>query len=203
MSKKQARRKGRPGRGALLAIGLLFFASGLIRLADGTGDAVAREVEAFASKEPGQVSGIQETPLECTSKDAVAAAMASLRDRTKTLEERERQIELRMLTLKKAETDLQRNMEALVKAEEALSATIALADGAAEQDIAGLTAVYERMKPKEVSAVFEAMDPSFAAGFLGRMKPDAAASVMAGLSPAKAYSVSIVLAGRNMGVPTE
>jgi hypothetical protein len=45
------------------------------------------------------------------------------------------------------------------------------------------------------------MDPEFAAGFLGRMRPDAAGAVMAGLSAEKAYAVSVILAGRNAGVP--
>ena len=71
------------------------------------------------------------------------------------------------------------------------------------KDVAQLTAVYAAMKPKEAAAVFEEMDPAFAAGFLGRMKPDAAAQIVAGLSPGKAYSISVILAGRNVGTPTE
>ena len=91
----------------------------------------------------------------------------------------------------------------LSAAETSLRQVMSLAEGAAEGDVAQLTAVYAAMKPKEAAAVFEEMDPAFAAGFLGRMKPDAAAQIVAGLSPGKAYSISVILAGRNVGTPTE
>lgn len=194
----------RPGRGALLIIGLLFFTSGLIRIADGTGHALAREVEAFASSSA-EASDVNDAsdPAMCATEDGITEALTSVRERTSALELREKQIEQRMASLQRAEQKIEDDLAALVAAEEALSATISLADGAAEKDISSLIAVYERMKPKDVAAVFDAMDPSFAAGFLARMRPDAAASVMAGLSPTKAYSVSILLAGRNVDVPTE
>ena len=92
-------------------------------------------------------------------------------------------------------------MIALEQIESDLRKTLALADGAAENDLARLTSVYENMKPKDAAALFETMEPDFAAGFLGRMRPDAAASVMTGLSPGAAYSISVILAGRNANAP--
>ena len=68
---------------------------------------------------------------------------------------------------------------------------------AAEDDLAGLTRVYETMKPKDAAALFERMDARFAAGFLARMRPEAGAGIMAGLSPEAAHAISVVLAGRN------
>jgi flagellar motility protein MotE (MotC chaperone) len=47
------------------------------------------------------------------------------------------------------------------------------------------------------------MAPEFAAGFLGRMKPDAAAAILGGMTANKAYAVTILLASRNAGAPTE
>jgi flagellar motility protein MotE (MotC chaperone) len=105
--------------------------------------------------------------------------------------------------LRLAETKLDEKLEALAEAERRLRETNALADGAAAADLERLTRMYERMKPKEAAALFETMDPNFAAGFLGQMRPDAAAEILAGLSPQKAYTVSLVLAGRNMDVPTD
>lgn len=199
---KKRRRKTRSGRGALVIIGALFLISGVIRLADGTGAAIAREVEAFSapgdtSREPSEVPIVP----ECVTDEGVNQVTARLRERRDQLDEREEKIALRMAELEQAEMSLQANLEKVKAAEEALRATIALADGAAERDIETLIAVYEKMKPKDVSAVFETMDASFAAGFLARMRPESAASVMAGLSAEKAYTVSILLAGRNMDVP--
>ena len=89
------------------------------------------------------------------------------------------------------------------EAETELEATLALADGAAESDLAKLTRMYEVMKPKEAAALFTEMDPIFAAGFLGRMQPERAAAVLAGMEPKAAYTLSLILAGRNGAVPTE
>ena len=94
-------------------------------------------------------------------------------------------------------------MSEMQAVEAKLSATLSVADGAAEKDLARLTAVYEAMKPKDASALFETMAPEFAAGFLGRMRPEAAALVMTGLSPKAAYGISVLLAGRNALVPKE
>jgi len=87
--------------------------------------------------------------------------------------------------------------------EQELRATLALADGAAEQDLQRLTAVYQAMKPKDAAALFDAMSPEFAAGFLARMTPEAAAAILSGMSPETAYGVSVIVAGRNVGVPRQ
>jgi flagellar motility protein MotE (MotC chaperone) len=78
---------------------------------------------------------------------------------------------------------------------------VAVADQAADADVTRLVTMYENMKPKEAAPLFEVMAPDFAAGFLARMRPDAAASVLAGLNPKTAYTISVIMAGRNAGVP--
>jgi flagellar motility protein MotE (MotC chaperone) len=78
---------------------------------------------------------------------------------------------------------------------------LALADGAAEDDLVRLTAVYEAMKPADAAALFQTMAPEFAAGFLGRMRAEAAAAVISGMTPESAYSISVLIAGRNALVP--
>lgn len=80
---------------------------------------------------------------------------------------------------------------------------MALADGAAEADLAQLTVVYENMKPKDAAALFEKMEPTFAAGFLSRMQPSSSAQILANLTPDKAYSISVIFAARNSEVPKE
>ena len=129
--------------------------------------------------------------------------LSALRNREQQLNRREVQIEDRMKALEIADEAIDRKLAALIEAEERLSATLALADGASEGDLAKLTEVYEKMKPKDAAALFEEMAPEFSAGFLSRMKPAAAASVMAGLKPKTAYTISVILAGRNAWVPKE
>ena len=119
------------------------------------------------------------------------------------LDRRETDLALREQDLRAMSDLVGEQIARLGAAETRLRQVMSLAEGAAEGDVAQLTAVYAAMKPKEAAAVFEEMDPAFAAGFLGRMKPDAAAQIVAGLSPGKAYSISVILAGRNVGTPTE
>ncbi len=196
MSKRKPKKvKIRARSGALLCVTLLLVGSGVLRLSDGAGMAIAREF----------VSG-DKTPEDgatCTTDDESAMILAALDERTRKLDEREDALDSRFATLSEAEAEIERNMSALVEAEQKLAGTMALAESAAEDDLGKLTAVYESMKPKDAAALFSEMQPEFAAGFLGRMRPDSAAQVMTGLSPDVAYSISVVMAGRNASAPTK
>ena len=192
------RRYIRTGRGALWLIAGLFLASGLLRLTSGTGPALARSVEEFRAED---ITASE--PLSCKTDDDISAVLQALNARKQMLDKREAALADRMAALELADQEIGRKLVDLETAESKLSATLSLADSAAEDDLARLTAVYENMKPKEAAALFEEMAPDFAAGFLGRMRPDAAAAILAGLSPQSAYTISVVLAGRNANAPTE
>lgn len=184
--------KRRPGRGALIAIALMFASSAALRLGDGLGVSLARASEGKA--------GAAESPAGCDLPSALAAALA---EREARVLAQEAALSDRTAALTLAEDALRGKLEAMAEAEAQLRKTLALADGAAEGDLARLTAVYETMKPKQAAQLFDAMEPDFAAGFLGRMRPAAAAAVLAGMSPDKAYAVSAILAGRNALAPKE
>lgn len=188
----------RRGRGALWIIALLLFSSGVFRLMNGTGFALARGVADFSLPHD-----VQSNPLACEPAPDIANVLSALQERSQALTTKEGALADRSAALALAGTEIDKKMAALVEVEARLSATLALADQAAETDIGRLTAVYDSMKPKEAAALFQEMAPEFAAGFLGRMRPDAAAAVMAGLSPQAAYTISVMLAGRNANVPTE
>lgn len=201
---KRFRSKRRNSRGVILLIVLLFTGSGAIRIGIGAGDAIAGASET-ASHTTDLPDGAMETPAvaarDAMSRPQMQSLLEALQAREARLSEREKQIEMRAKALSVANEEIEKRLVALKEVESALRATLALADGAAEDDLTRLTAVYESMKPKDAAALFETMEPDFAAGFLGRMRSDAAASVMAGLSPATAYSISVILAGRNATVP--
>lgn len=185
------RRSG--GRGTLIILALLFASSGALRTGAGVGVALAEEgAEAIAAD--GDVA-----PMNCPE-PPLALAEALLK-RESHVAKQEAALADRMAALALAESAIASRLAEMTTVEAKLSETLSLADGAAEDDLARLTSVYEAMKPKDASAVFEAMAPEFAAGFLGRMRPDAAAAVMTGLSPEAAYGISVLLAGRNALVP--
>jgi flagellar motility protein MotE (MotC chaperone) len=159
--------------------------SGLVRLGEATGTAIALEMDAEEPSRP---------PEEQAD---VAAALAALRERNAELDRREAAIAERMQALETAERTLADQLSALGAAEERLRGLMTLAEESAEGDLAQLTSVYENMKPKEAALLFERMSPEFAAGFLGRMRPEAAAAIMSGLPPELGYSISVLLASRN------
>ena len=185
----------------LTLVSALFVSSGGLRLAD-------LDVAAFgtalswaprANAEPRE-----ENPLVADSDHrSPDALIEALQAREAALDEKEQALEDKAHALELAAAEVAEQLEALVTAEASLRETLALADGAAQEDLDRLTRMYETMKPKEAAALFETMDPTFAAGFLGQMAPAAAAEIMSDLSPQSAYTISLVLAGRNMQVPTE
>ena len=102
-----------------------------------------------------------------------------------------------------AEAKLAEQLAAFETAQKNLEQTLALADQAAERDIARMTTVYENMKPADAARIFERMDVAFAAGLLSRMRPDLAAEVLTGMTADSAYAVTLTIASRNAAVPTE
>jgi flagellar motility protein MotE (MotC chaperone) len=201
MSTPPARRSARRGRriGTLVVIAALLAASGTIRLGVGVAEALVHDGAEESAQPASTSAGVQ----GCTDAAGIAPLLEALREREARVATRESALEERMQALMLAERRLRDQQVALTETEAALAATLALADRAAEEDLLRLTTVYETMKPKDAAILFEEMDPNFAAGFLSRMRPEAAAGVMSGMTPRGAYTLSVILAGRNAGVPTQ
>lgn len=140
---------------------------------------------------------------DCGEIDDTDAFLAALRERETNLREQELQFQIRKQDLAVSEQIVRDQIAKLEAAEEKLSATLTLADEAAENDIGQLTNVYEKMKPKSAAQIFEGMDPRFAAGFLMAMRPESAAAIMSNLTSEKAYSISVLMAARNARAPKE
>lgn len=185
-------RRRRAGQGALFIVAMLFASSGALRLGSGIGAALAKSDEDAGAEEP--------APASCEMPTALSEALTLREERVAA---QEVALKDRVAALALADAAITRRLEEMKAVEEELKATLAMADGAAEADIDRLTAVYQAMKPKDAAALFETMSPEFAAGFLGRMPPEAAAAILSGMSSEAAYGVSVIVAGRNAGVPKE
>ncbi|NKX39154.1 hypothetical protein [Tritonibacter mobilis] len=201
VNKSQKMEKAR--RGTLMLLALFLMGSAVVRIALEAAPAIAREVAEIKAGESGEAAPSAPGRASVPDSAEMQAMLTAFKKREANLAEREAELEDRMRALEIADEAIDKKLQDLQQAEQKLLATLALADGAAEQDVTKLTTVYEQMKPKDAAALFEEMDPTFAAGFLARMKPEAAAGVMAGLSPEAAYTISVVLAGRNGEVPKE
>lgn len=177
----------RPGP-LLIIAGILLF-SAAVRL-----PILATEAFALDGSEADQPM-TDPTPLSTGELDVL---LAELRERERIIEEREAGLDAKAKRLASLQAKVSEKVDALNAAEQNLREVLAIADSAAEDDIARLTTVYENMKPKNAAEVFERMQPEFAAGFLAQMRPDMAASILAGLTPEAAYAISVVLAGRHV-----
>jgi flagellar motility protein MotE (MotC chaperone) len=181
-------------RPALSGVGLIavcFFGSAALRLTD-DGWALAQ--------------GLGEAALEGEQQAGPSgsdALLEAIRTREAQLDAEEKRLADRRQSLSVAEAKLNEQLAAFAKAQENLEKTLALADQAAEKDIARMTAVYENMKPADAARIFETMDVKFAAGLLARMRPDVAAKVLTGMKAESAYAVTLTIASRNAAVPTE
>ncbi|MCF6319595.1 MAG: hypothetical protein L3J83_10030, partial [Proteobacteria bacterium] len=154
-----------------------FLASVLVRVA-ASAPALAQEMSVAGNNEP--ATPMQSGPAlanmsgTCEPLDEPSVLLAALSSRQDQIASREAYLDGREQVLKVAEARIAEQLLALRGAEERLAATLAQANDAAENDVAQLTEVYERMKPADAAGIFETMDIQFAAGFFARMRPDAA-----------------------------
>lgn len=186
--------------GPLTVVSVFLLASGGIRALEGGSEAFARET----NQPKIAVAELPPTPLIADAvggREILDPLLNELAEREKDLMRRETEFEARMVSLEEAEARISLHIAQLESAEAQLSETLTMAETAASEDVAKLTAVFEKMKSKEAAKLFEEMDPNFAAGFLAEMNPEVAAALLAGLQPETAYALSVILAGRNAGAP--
>lgn len=164
--------------------------------------AMARIVSAnLAIDENSQTT--HQTLADFIAKEEIALLIQRIQEREAEMEIREAAILQREQQLEAAKQAIESALVELSNAERALEERMFSSDQAAENDITGLVAVYESMKPKDAAALFETMNPQFAAGFLSRMSPDTAATIFSNMSPIAAYAISALIAGRNSNAITE
>ncbi len=173
-------------------IAYMLLASAGLRLGEGAGMALAWAEDAPPQEE-----------LQCPQLQESEEVLAAFSARDEALSERELALADREIALQSAQEELSVRLEELKAAEEQLSETVERVDGAVERDVDRMTAIYAAMKPRDAADLFSEMAPEFSAGFLIRMQPEAAAAILAGLDPQTAYSISVTMAGRNSGAPSE
>ena len=198
VGKKMANRRHRIKIGALVLISTMLFGSAFLRLRVEAGPVVSRNTE----RETDSSAVLQVVaPLRYSHLGDLGPILVEFQIREEKIAIQEAKILDKTKALLISEAALVEKLRELVRAETKLRASLALADGATDRDLAQLTDVYEKMKPKDASVLFEKMDPKFAAGFLARMKPGVAAGILSGINPDSAYRISLIFAGRNSNVP--
>jgi flagellar motility protein MotE (MotC chaperone) len=184
---------------ALCFLGSALLRGELIATAAAKGDASLPSANAMSVAHPdpsGKGIGTVDT---C----GTGALIERLKAREASFVEREAELNARAARIEVAGERLAAMMAALEETKAALDATVSRVDGAQARDIDHLVTMYSTMKPKRAGALFDEMDVSFASELLARTKPEAAAMILSNMEAKKAFTISVLIARRNQGAPTE
>jgi flagellar motility protein MotE (MotC chaperone) len=184
--------------GGMSLIVICFLGSAGLRMVD-SAPALAQEFTFLAGFRPAAGTA----PAGTLPSSEADALLRAIRDREAQLDAEARQLADRAQSLSIAEEKLAEQLAAFEVAQRNLEQTLAQADKAAERDIDQMKTVYEAMKPAQAAEIFQRMETSFASGIIARMRPEIAALVMAAMEPDAAYAVTLTIASRNAGVPTQ
>ncbi|MBR0558693.1 MotE family protein [Neokomagataea anthophila] len=127
---------------------------------------------------------------------------ASLAEREKALDRRERALTDRQAVIEAAEEELQKKMAALDDARSRLDASRQQTARLVDQDADRLVKIYEAMSPVDAAAIFNIMDLRIGVGLLSRMTPRKASAILEVMSPQRAILATQILANtHNQPVP--
>lgn len=110
------------------------------------------------------------------------AQEASLKARQAELENLERVLKDRLVSLEESHIALKKMSDKL--------------DASATQDISHLVKMYSSMKPKKAASIFDKMDPAFAAGFIREIEGARAGLILSEMNVQQSYRISLLIANR-------
>ncbi|GBR51083.1 hypothetical protein AA106555_0432 [Neokomagataea thailandica NBRC 106555] len=119
---------------------------------------------------------------------------ASLVERQKELERRERNLLERQAVVEAAEGELQKKLDALNDARSKLDSSRQQTAHLIDQDADRLVKIYEAMSPVDAAAIFNIMDLRIGVGLLSRMTPRKASAILEVMSPQRAILATQLLA---------
>ena len=117
-------------------------------------------------------------------------------DRRDTLEQRQRELDLRANVITAAEKRVDGKIAQLKALQTHIESLLGQRDTKETEQLDGLVKVYTAMKPKDAARIFAALDNTVRIGVAGRMKPDVVAGILAALPAEVAQKLTVELAGR-------
>jgi flagellar motility protein MotE (MotC chaperone) len=122
--------------------------------------------------------------------------LSSLSDRRDSLDERQRQLELRAQTIAAAEKRVDGKITDLKTLLAKIETLLGQRDQMEAAQLDSLVKIYSAMKPKVAARVMAVLDDSVRLNVSGRMKPDVMAGILAALPADIAQKLTVELAGR-------
>lgn len=122
--------------------------------------------------------------------------LQDLSKRRKELDAREQAVIQKEGLLTAAEDRIEKKIVELEKVRAEIEALVKTYDEQEEEEIKGLVAIYEKMKPKDAARIFDELDMDILLRVFDRMKASKSAPVLANMRPQKAKEVTSRIAER-------
>ncbi|MFA6266490.1 MAG: hypothetical protein WC670_12380 [Pseudolabrys sp.] len=124
------------------------------------------------------------------------AILNRLQDRRETLDNRNRELDMRESLIKAAEKRLDAKVGELKDVETRIKSATDVRDKAEQDRLKGLVAMYENMKPKDAARIFDRLDLRILVDLSTAMKPITMSAVLAQMTPEAAEKLTVELATR-------
>jgi flagellar motility protein MotE (MotC chaperone) len=122
--------------------------------------------------------------------------LTSLAGRRDTLDERQRELELKANVIAAAEKRVDEKIAQLKALQARIDAVMGQREAKETEQLDGLVRIYSAMKPKDAARIFSSLDDQVRIGVAGRMKADAMAGILAALPSDVAQKLTVELASR-------
>jgi len=127
---------------------------------------------------------------------AERALLGRLQDRRETLDNRNKELDMRESLIKAAEKRLEAKVGELKDVETRIKTATDSRDKEEKERLKGLVAMYENMKPKDAARIFDRLDLKVLVDLSTAMKPITMSAVLAQMSPEAAERLTVELATR-------
>jgi flagellar motility protein MotE (MotC chaperone) len=122
--------------------------------------------------------------------------LTSLAGRRDTLDERQRELDMKASVLAATEKRIDEKIAQLKALQAKIDAVMGQRDTKEAEQLDGLVRVYTAMKPKDAARIFSSLNDDVRIGVAGRMKPDTMAGILAALPSDVAQKLTVELASR-------
>ena len=147
---------------------------------------------ADSQEPPALIEGMKVDPNQSSRSEL--AILERLARRRETLDEREKDLEMRDALLRAAEKRLQQRVEELKSLEESIKLASRKRREEHEEDLGKLVAMYQSMKPKKAARIFEVLETETLLDVVKIMNPRKVAAIMGEMNAAAAGALSLAIA---------
>ncbi|RDV05198.1 MotE family protein [Undibacter mobilis] len=127
---------------------------------------------------------------------AERAILGRLQDRRETLDNRNKELDMRESLIKAAEKRLEAKVGEMKDIETRIKTATDAREKEEKERLKGLVAMYENMKPKDAARIFDRLDLRVLVDLSTAMKPITMSAVLAQMSPEAAERLTVELASR-------